>query len=571
MKTKINHLILFVLILIVATNLKAQTIEWVNQIGSNGSDHAGSITTDENGNIYVTGYFRETVDFDPGPATLNLTSNGDADIFIQKLDPDGNLNWVKQMVGTDAGYPKQIITDEIGNVYTIGNFFGTVDFDPGIGVMNLTSIGVSNDIANVFVQKLDTNGDLIWVKQFGGIIFNEGQSITIDTAENVYTTGHFEGTVDFDPGVGITNFTSFGDTDIFVQKLDVNGDFLWAKQIGGANLDYGTSITIDNNIDNIYTVGYFEGTVDFEPGTNPTYLTSNGNADIFIQKLNTNGELIWLKQIGGLDYDYCHMIVNDGNGNICLTGNFGNTVDFDPNTGTTNLSSNGYQDVFIQKLDDDGNLLWVKQIGGIGYEFGGSIATDLVGSVYSTGSFRKTVDFDPGKETTNIPSIGSRDVFIQKLDSNGNFNWAMQVGGANNDIGISLVTDVEGNVYHTGNFQEEASFNPGSGSENLTSEGSFDIFVQKIKAIDVGIIENNFQEKIQVYPNPTKGNFSIEFENNQQFLFIRLWSFSGQLIETASFEHSNIIQMKLYQPRGIYIVEIQDGEGHKASVCLVKE
>src|SRR5690606_23904636 len=142
-----------------------------------------------------------TVDFDPGVGVYNLTSLGYDDIFIQKLDSNGDFLWAKRMGSTGSNIGHSIAVDTAGNVYTTGTFGGTVDFDPGVGTFNLTSAGG----VDIFIQKLDSNGDFLWAKRMGGIGREQGSSITIDALGNVYTTGSFEEEVDFDPGVGIYN------------------------------------------------------------------------------------------------------------------------------------------------------------------------------------------------------------------------------------------------------------------------------------------------------------------------------------------------------------------------------
>jgi len=468
------YVAVLLLILTQLTIAQNPNFEWVKQMGGNFGDKGYSITTDASGNVYTTGYFSGTADFNPGAGTTNLTSSGGHDIFIQKLDTTGNLLWVKQMGGTSWDVGFSITTDVGGNVYTIGNFIGTADFDPGVGTVNLTSAGQ----CDIFIQKLDAAGNLLWVKQIGGTSNDFGYTITTDAGGNIYTTGYFKGTVDFDPGAGTTNLTSAGGFDIFIQKLNTAGNLLWVKQMGGTSLEAGCSITTDAG-GNVYTTGYFQGTVDFDPGAGTINFISAGYEDIFIQKLDTAGNLLWVKQMGGTSRDEGYSITTDAGGNVYTTGYFEGTADFDPGAGTTNLTSAGYQDIFIQKLDSSGNLLWVKQIGGTYNDNGISITTDAGDNVYTTGFFRDTVDFDPGVGTTNLTAC-YKDIFIQKLDSAGNYLWAKKMGGTDYEEGLSITTDASGNVYTTGYFCGTADFNPGAGTTILTSAGSNEIFIQKL-------------------------------------------------------------------------------------------
>ena len=385
----------------------------VSVFGGSSSDFGSSIAVDSSGNIYTTGYFQGTGDFDPGAGTTNLTSAGGYDVFVSKLDSSGNFVWAKSFGGSANESGQSIEVDSSGNVYTTGYFQDTVDFDPGAGTTNLTSAGGYD----AFVSKLDSSGDFVWAKIFSGSTYQEiGYAIAVDSSGNVYTTGYFWGTVDFDPGAGTTNLTSAGSNDVFVSKLDSSGNFVWAQSFGGSALDIGFSIAIDSS-GNVYTLGVFRDTADFDPGAGTTNLTSAGINDLFVSKLNSSGALLWVKGFGGSSSESGQSIEVDSSGNVYTTGYFEGTVDFDPGAGTTNLTSVGSNDGFISKLDSSGNFVWAKSIGGSSGDSVRSIAVDSSGNVYTTGSFQDTVDFDPGAGTTNLTSGGLADVFILRLSS----------------------------------------------------------------------------------------------------------------------------------------------------------
>ena len=203
---------------------------------------------------------------------------------MSKLSSNGDFVWAKSMGGTDSDSASGIALDIAGNVYTTGNFSGTVDFNPHpTSVFNLTSAGGYD----VFVSKLSSNGDFVWAKSMGSTSRDLASGIALDTAGNVYTTGFFFGTADFNPHpTKVFNLASAGSCDVFVNKLSSNGDFVWSKSMGGTDDDESGGIALDN-AGNVYTTGFFFGTADFNPHpTSASNLKVAGQRDIFVSKLS---------------------------------------------------------------------------------------------------------------------------------------------------------------------------------------------------------------------------------------------------------------------------------------------
>lgn len=322
----------------------AGNFAWAVSMGASGYDQGHSIRVDAAGNVYTTGYFVGTVDFDPGAGSFNLIAAGAWDGFISKLDSSGHFLWAKQISDVNNDIGRSICLDASGAVYIAGSFEATADFDPGPGVFNLISAG-NHDI---FILKLDSAGSFVWAKRMGGTTSDVSFAINLDASANVYTTGHFSGTADFDPGAGTFNLTASGLVDIYISKLDSAGNFIWAKKIGGTGDDFGWSITTDA-AGNVYTTGEFRGVVDFDPGLATHNMVSAGNADIFISKIDSAGNYVWAKKIGGSGYDFAWNIKVDGLSSIYICGSFHGTVDFNPDAGVYNLSSAGNDDMFVLK------------------------------------------------------------------------------------------------------------------------------------------------------------------------------------------------------------------------------
>src|SRR6185436_10611216 len=201
---------------------------------------------------------------------------------------------------------------------------------------------------------LDASGNFVWAKQLGGTVGDWAVGIAVDASANVYTTGFFYGTLDFDPGPGTFNLTA-SNHDVFISKLDASGNFVWGKQLGGPGICISESIALDGS-GNVYTTGRLSGVIDFDPGAGTYNLQTapvNTETDVFISKLNSSGNFVWAKQLSGtydLTAEIGIAIAIDGNSDVYTAGCFYETVDFDPDAGTSYLTSYGYPDMFIHKM-----------------------------------------------------------------------------------------------------------------------------------------------------------------------------------------------------------------------------
>ena len=465
----------------------SQDFEWVKSVGGGSLDRGNSIITDNDGNVLVAGVFVGTADFDPGTGIENRTSSGSGDIFILKLDANGDFLWVKTIGGLTSDAPNSIDIDGDNNIHVLGFFSGTVDFDPGPGALNLTSNGSSD----IFVLKLNSIGDLVWCKSFGGVETDDGREVVVDDLGNSYVTGIFRSTVDLNPGVAVENYTSNGGDDIFIQKLDSFGNSLWIKTFGGTSSDQSYSICLDG-FSNIYTTGYFLHTVDFDPTLLVDNHLSIGGNDAFIHKMDSDGNYLWTKTFGGSGTDRGTAVTTDLSGNVIVGGDFQATVDFDPGPSVMMFSSAGNYDCFVQKLDSDGEFIWCNSFGGLSGDGLISIFTDTDENIYSSGFFRESVDFDPGVFSSILVSAGISDAFFQKVDSDGDFVWSQRIGSTTSEVPRSSSIDGLGNIYSTGNFSTTVDFDHTLAVYNLSPVGSSDAFIHKMSQCDGSSIDASF-------------------------------------------------------------------------------
>jgi len=539
-------------------SVRAQNLQWAKTAGASAADIGSSIAVDLSGNVYSTGNFEGTVDFDYSAAVNNLTSAGGTDVFITKMDASGNLLWAKNVGGLNDEQGLGIAVDNNGSVYLTGMFNGTADFDPNVGIANLSVIGPTNDI---FVLKLDQIGNYVWAKNFGNYGSDVGRSIALDANNNVYFTGYYNGIVDFDPGNGIQNLSSINGRDIFICKLDQNANYIWAKSMGSTQGEEGLSIALDS-AGSVYTTGFFSDTTDFDPGANIFNLNASGMDNIYISKLDVDGNFVWAKSIGNTEPCHGTAIAVNNIGATYVTGYFQGTIDFDPGAGVLNLNASG-KDIFIVKLDSIGDFIWAKNLGGTNTDYGYSIAIDGQDNVYTTGTYEGTADFDPNAGTFNLTAQFIRDMFICKLDGAGNLVWAKNItGSAGLSEGNDIAVDAFENIYTTGFYYGTVDFDFNTGLDNHVTTGVQDFFVMKVDQLPTHLKVIEAKPTFSVYPNPSNGTFfiqnSIPFQD--QNMAITVTDINGHQIlnSTQVITENSSIQITLNQAaKGIYFLKIQ--------------
>ncbi len=439
-----------------------QLLSWPHQLGafprSGGGtlqDQGYAITSLSDNSSIVTGYFNGTATF----GSTTLTSAGDDDLFVAKLDSNGDYLWAKQGGGSsdDTAYGITSLSDNSSIV--TGRFSGSATF----GSTTLTSAG--ND--DVFIAKLDSNGNYLWAKKAGASSDDKGYAITSLSDNSSIVTGEFQGTATF----GSTTLTA-DDRDVFIAKIDSDGNYLWAKQGGGNNYDRGYGIASLSDNSSIVT-GFFYDTATF----GSTTLTSAGNYDVFIAKIDSDGNYLWAKRGGSSSDDRGIAITSLSDNSSIVTGYFNGTATF----GSTTLTSAGSKDVFIAKLDSNGNYLWAKQGGSSSADRGIAITNLSDNSSIVTGEFQGTATFG----STTLTSAGDRDVYVAKLDSNGNYLWAKNPGGTGRDMARGITVLSDNSTIVTGDFSGTATF----GSTTLTSAGNYDVFIAKYDSNGDGWID----------------------------------------------------------------------------------
>ena len=416
---------------------------------------------DAAGNVFATGTFTGSANF--GGKYHNTAGS---DVYLVKCDANGLRKWSKNFGANQPyHYGYSVAVDGLGNVVITGDLAGTANFGGG----PLTS--VDHDI---FLAKFDGNGVHQWSRRFGEAGDQVGYAVAVDGSGNVVVTGYFVGTVDFGGGL----LTSVGGLDMFLAEFDANGTHRWSKRFGNANDENLTAVAVDGS-GNVVITGSFRGAVNLGGAT----LTSAGGNDIFIAKFDANGTHQWSKRFGSTGSDVGRAIRVDGPGNIVVTGEFGNAVNF----GGATLTSAGSIDVFIAKYMPNGAHLWSQRFGGTNSEGGWTIGVDGGGNVVVTGSFAGTVNLGGGP----LVGPGTKNIFVARYDSDGSHQWSQAFGSATNVTENNAVAvDGPGNIVITGLFVGAIDF----GGGDVISEGWEDIYLAKFgEEQPVPVVFTNFR------------------------------------------------------------------------------
>lgn len=525
-------------------------------MGALQSDYCHALTTDSAGNVYATGYFIGTVDFDPGPDQYFLSSQGGQAIYLTKLNSAGALAWAIAFGGPGYKGGSAVKTDAYGHVYLTGLFSGSIDMDPGPGTTLLTSVGSTD----VFIAKFTDQGSLVWAHSIGGPHHEAASSMAIDNTRSgtVYVAGGFSGLLDFDPGPGVFEMTPDSLTDAFILKLDTAGQFVWARALRSPYVVSLREIAFSPaDGGGVYSVGSFQGTIDMDPDTATAYpFTSAGGTDLFVNKMSADGELIWARQFGGTGFDVGKTVVVEQVAPyaVYLAGDFQHTVAFAPNDNT--LTAEGAFDAFIAKLSSDGSPIWAKGFGANGDEYSARLALDPTGNghVIACGYFNHTVDFDPapGAETY-LTSAGGTDLYVLNLSGAGDFDHALSAGGVDPDMALAVAAAPNGDLYFGGSFfSAQVAF----GSTTLTNafDGGYtgDAFIAKLRPVNTSVPEWT-ASPISVHPNPARDRLEISAGPELNGTMIEMLDAVGRRVLYAP--ATPVVDMSALPP-GLYILRL---------------
>jgi len=390
---------------------------------------------------------------DPDPECVDGVCNGAG------ACASGATDWGNQhsAAGDTNEYGWEIAIDGSGGVIINGDMFGPVDFGGGP-----LPYGGNRDF---FVAKFDSTGAHVWSEGFGATGDQGVWGLAVDVAGGVFVNGQFKGALTVNNTITATG----AKFDVFVAKLDSNGNGLWAKHFdddSGDTDDLAFDLAVDGNGD-VVVVGEFQGTIAF--GNN--VLTTLDKRDLFIAKLDgTTGDPLWSTQYGGDDQDRCRAVAVDSQNDLYITGRFETALNLGGG-----LSEAGGNDLFIAKLSGvNGNEMWGSGYGDDSYQSGYGLAVDSTDAVFVVGEMDGVMDF--AGTTTILTSADGADGFLAKLDGFGNALEAMSFGGTGDQYGWGVAVDSYDHVVVTGDYLVEIDFGLGA----TAADDGWNVFLAKL-------------------------------------------------------------------------------------------
>lgn len=526
--------------------------DWGVSFGGSGELVILAMDVDDDGNVYSTGYFAENADLDPGPGTLELVNNGFYDIFVQKLDSEGNLLWAHNYGGDFFDNGSGIHVDSDGHVYVTGAYEETVDFDSGSETFELTSQGMQD----IFVLKLTADGDFAWARSMGGTGYEEAKAVGVDADGSVYVSGYFLEPCDFDPGEDSFILESDEGQAAFVAKLNSEGAFQWARAIGVEDQTLALGMAV-NDFGDSFITGMFSGTIDFDPGFGEQLIEAPGSNGGYVLKLNSAGEFSFVTVFGSDQNLTSWDIAIDNLGSAFAVGEF--RGEFTAGEVTLN-SADINSDAFTLKVNPFGEIEWVSALQGTDYQNIYDVAIDPSGNVVVAGYFNGTADFDPSEEGNvelTAQSTEPFDAFYAVYDMFGSYVSAGQFAGSNFTDHHGVGTDAEGNIYLASAFQATADLNPDpEATAEVTSTAFRDSYVFKLVE---GVVSTTAYlsdaAKPAVFPNPATTDLVIEVPNHIEGYVIS--DVSGRTVQSGSFAGGESTRISVARLKaGVYILQV---------------
>lgn len=506
----IRLLFLFFICSIPGGQLMSQTWDWAAQFGDDGNEIISGFEIGSAGNYLMAGGYSESMEI----ADTTLESIGLADVFLSKLNNNGEAQWAVSGGSVNIDVTAGISIDTSANIIWCGQFWVQGYFGPD-------TIYAQSSSKAIFVTKYDDLGNYIWSKSISGSAIKVINDVATDLDNNIYLTGYFEDSLLLEDTVLIAPL----DQNFFILKFDPDGNLAWGKSYGTFGTIRGNCLEVDIDGD-IVVGGHFQGAVDFDG----FMLQSNNiDFDIFVVKFNQQGTAIWAKEALGIYDDICSSIAIDSQNNVYLSGNFIGEMSLGDGI---QISTPGFKEnLFLLKYESTGSPLWARgldsqQFNDYSFSLDIEVCDNYVGM---TGYFEEELKIDEYAIFAQSDGFNGFVATFKKED--GTANWLQLIGGSDYLISSQIVINETQQLSVGGYFLEEAYFD----DNTLVSNGFNDVFVSKLKEISTSNQETELKDlNIEIYPNPSGDFINISIE--QDIFFIKIYDLHGRLVSLTENE-----------------------------------
>ena len=525
-------------------------------------DLARDLVLDKDGNCFTTGSVGTTAIFGEIPFESDQLPVGGKG-YLQKVKPDGNIEWFFVLDGPGSCEGINLATDQIGNIYVVGTFSGSIDFDPDSTDEFVLETSASY---RLFVLKVNSKMEFHWVFALEGNHEYVEADIALDQSGNIYLGGLYNDSLDVDPGDSENWLPLYGSTDIFYAKYSSTADLIWAKAMGSTRNDALLELTYDAFSGSVVSTGYFREQIEMTSDGEEVNITSNDSWDVFVQKVDTSGVLKWTRAFGGQSLDVGQGIVTDDEGNIYSGGSFMTSIDFDPGAGEYVLDafstgSTGFvnDDGYIQKLNADGEFIWARVLNSVGSVLLYDLDLDAQNNVYLTGNFSGEMTSTPiGLDDTlvggEVPFFTS---FVARYDQDGLGLGAFAVGGGDPSIDQRIEISPNEEIILAGNFSESVNFEPRQEEQIYQSRGILDGYVAKFNQQTVPTFEIG-ADNVKVFPNPVVDFLQVEVSTEYSTIeSLSIYNLLGLRIYDQSSLLGSPIDVSHF-PSGIYLLVLKE-------------
>ncbi len=572
---------LILLFLLFSAVVRPGNAQYVHSMGGTSFDVGVEAGVDAVGNAYFVGDFRDTLDFDLGPGQ-HFLANFNTDVYVASYDPLGLMRFAFKISGPAASHEQvgDIAVAPDGFFVITGHQpFGYLDFDPDPA----TELGTSG---HLFIAGYNSNGEVLFaVSPQGGKNTSSGKgfAVTLDEDKNVYVTGQFVTSLDFNPADSTGVLPNNGNADVFIASYTNTGAYRYAYSFGGGSLDYGSSIVVDSR-KNVYVAGFFVGEVAFDPED------KNGDGDTEIRTAESLSDmyLVSYDDAGQFRFVYTYDTANrveidrkvelgiDAADNIYMSGESVGLIPYDPDDvdgdgDRVELQADPLGSAFLASYTSGGYLRFAHVFTG-GASASNDVFTDSDGISYITGTHNGNVDFDPGLDEAIMTSDDGSDVFVASYDSLGAFRTMFSLPSTGLSAGQGVAVDALQNVILTGGFGGELDVDYGAGEDIRIGAGQNDIFMARFSSAGRVSVGTESTESLPAdftasapYPNPFSSRVHVQLEvASSQQVAVEVYDLLGRVVSSL---HDGVLPAGKHQltwdgtgvSNGVYFIRMTSG------------